>query len=66
MRSSQSLDRVGIRAGGLARLNYTGSAVAAKSMQCGVSPAGRYSARNVARQLPPNASASPVAAGATK
>ena len=31
-------------------------------MQCVVVPAGRYSARNVAGQAPPNASASPVAA----
>jgi hypothetical protein len=31
-------------------------------MQCGVSPAGRYSARKVAGQLPPNASTSPVPA----
>ena len=29
-------------------------------MQCGVSPAGRYSARNVGGQLPSNASSSPV------
>ena len=29
-------------------------------MQCGISPAGRYSARNVGGQLPSNASSSPV------
>jgi hypothetical protein len=36
----------------------TPPAVKMKSMQCGLSPAGRYSARNVAGQLPSNASAS--------
>ena len=31
-------------------------------MQCGVAPAGRYSARNVGGHAPSNASARPVAA----